>query len=73
MQLDRANLEIDGPVAVLRMNDPDVLNALSPPMIKDMTDALDFLAAAETPARCLVLTGTGRGKSRRVRLVPIRC
>jgi len=37
MQFERANLEIDGPVAVLRMNDPDVLNALSPPMIKDMT------------------------------------
>ena len=63
MQFERANLEIDGPVAVLRMNDPDVLNALSPPMIKDMTDALDFLAAAETPARCLVLTGTGRAFS----------
>jgi 2-(1,2-epoxy-1,2-dihydrophenyl)acetyl-CoA isomerase len=63
MQFERANLEIDGPVAVLRMNDPDVLNALSPAMIKDMTDALDFLAAAETPARCLVLTGTGRAFS----------
>ena len=50
MQFERANLEIDGPVAVLRMNDPDVLNALSPGMIKGMTDALDFLAAAETPA-----------------------
>ena len=63
MQFERANLEIDGPVAVLRMNDPDVLNALSPGMIKGMTDALDFLAAAETPARCLVLTGTGRAFS----------
>ena len=63
MQFERANLEIDGPVAVLRMNDPDVLNALSPAMIKDMTDTLDFLAAAETPARCLVLTGTGRAFS----------
>ena len=55
MQFERANLGIDRPVAVLRMNDPDVLNA--------MTDALDFLAAAETPARCLVLTGTGRAFS----------
>ena len=44
--VERANLEIDGPVAVLRMNDPDALNALSPGMIKGMTDALDFLAAA---------------------------
>ena len=59
MEFERASLEMVGPVAVLRMNDPDVLNALSPSMIKGMTDALDALAAAETPARCLVLTGTG--------------
>src|SRR6516165_10521111 len=63
MEFERANLEIDGPVAVLRMNDPDVLNALSPDMIRGMTEALDFLAAAETPPRCLVLTGTGRAFS----------
>src|SRR5690348_4452767 len=63
MEFERASLEIVGPVAILRMNDPDVLNALSPPMLKGMTDALDALAAAETPARCLVLTGTGRAFS----------
>ena len=39
------------------------VNALSPGMIKGMSDALDFLAAAETPVRCLVLTGTGRAFS----------
>jgi enoyl-CoA hydratase/carnithine racemase len=37
MQFERANLEIDGPVGILRMNDPDVLNALSPGMVKGMT------------------------------------
>ena len=63
MQFERAILEIDGSVAILRMNDPEVLNALSADMIKGMTEALDFLAAAETPARCLVLTGTGRAFS----------
>jgi 2-(1,2-epoxy-1,2-dihydrophenyl)acetyl-CoA isomerase len=63
MEFERASLEIDGSVAVLRMNDPDVLNALSPGMIKGMTDALDALAAADVPPRCLVLTGTGRAFS----------
>jgi len=52
MEFERAFLEVVGPVAILRMNDPDVLNALSPAMIKGMTEALDALAAAETPARC---------------------
>jgi len=63
MEFERASLEIVGPVAILRMNYPEVLNALSPPMLKGMTDALEALAAAETPARCLVLTGTGRAFS----------
>jgi len=63
MEFERATLEIDGAVAILRMNDPAVLNALSPDMIKGMTDALDALAAAEVATRCLVLTGTGRAFS----------
>ena len=42
MEFERASLERDGAVAILRMNDPDVLNALSAEMLKGMTDALDF-------------------------------
>jgi len=63
MQFERTTLDIDGPVAILRMNDPDVLNALSPDMIKGMTEALDVLATQDAPPRCLVLTGTGRAFS----------
>jgi len=63
MEFERATLEMDGGVAVLRMNHPDVLNALSPEMLKGMNDALDAIAAADTRVRCLVLTGTGRAFS----------
>jgi 2-(1,2-epoxy-1,2-dihydrophenyl)acetyl-CoA isomerase len=63
MEFERASLEIDGGIAILRMNDPDVLNAVSADMLKGMTDALDALAASETQCRCLVLTGTGRAFS----------
>src|SRR6202046_2105519 len=63
MQFERTTLDIDGPVAILRMNDPDVLNALSPDMIKGMSEALDVLATQDVPPRCLVLTGTGRAFS----------
>ena len=62
-QFERTTLDIDGPVAILRMNDPDVLNALSPDMIKGMSEALDVLATQDVPPRCLVLTGTGRAFS----------
>jgi 2-(1,2-epoxy-1,2-dihydrophenyl)acetyl-CoA isomerase len=63
MEFERTTLDIDGPVAILRMNDPDVLNALSPDMIKGMTEALDALATQDVRPRCLVLTGTGRAFS----------
>ncbi len=63
MEFERASLEIDGGVAILRMNDPEVLNAVSTEMVKGMTDVLDSLAASETKTRCLVLTGTGRAFS----------
>src|SRR5580704_17617237 len=63
MQFERTTLDIDGPVAILRMDDPDVLNALSPDMIKGMSETLDVLATQDVPPRCLVLTGTGRAFS----------
>jgi 2-(1,2-epoxy-1,2-dihydrophenyl)acetyl-CoA isomerase len=60
LEFDRVNLEIDGAVAIMRMNDPEVLNALSAEMVKGMTDALDALAVGKAQIRCLVVTGTGR-------------
>jgi len=63
MDFERASLEVDGAVAILRMNHPEVLNAVSAEMLKGLTAALDELAASSTPPRCLVLTGTGRAFS----------
>ena len=63
LEFNKASLEIDGAVAILRMNDPDVLNALSPDMVKGLTQALDELAASDAKPRCLVLTGSGRAFS----------
>jgi len=63
MEFERVRLERDGDVAIVSMNDPDVLNAVSPDMLKGLNAALDALAAAEAPPRCLVLTGTGRAFS----------
>ena len=63
MEFARVRLERDGDVAIVSMNDPDVLNAVSPDMLKGLNAALDALAAAEAPPRCLVLTGTGRAFS----------
>lgn len=49
----------DERVAVLRLERPDRLNALSYPLVGELHDALDLLAADAT-CRVIVLTGAGR-------------
>lgn len=52
MVLDRI-----GQVAVIKLNAPEVLNALSGPMVQEISAAV---SDAITDARCLLLTGEGR-------------
>jgi 2-(1,2-epoxy-1,2-dihydrophenyl)acetyl-CoA isomerase len=63
MEFERASLERDGAVAILRLNHPEVLNALSVEMLNGLTDALDALAEPKGQTRCLILTGAGRAFS----------
>src|SRR5271169_5221108 len=63
MEFERASLEIDGALAILSLNHPEVLNALSDEMLRGMSDALDALAGSDRPIRCLMITGTGRAFS----------
>ena len=44
MEFERARLDLEGAVAILSINHPEVLNAVSAEMLKGMTDALDSLA-----------------------------
>jgi 2-(1,2-epoxy-1,2-dihydrophenyl)acetyl-CoA isomerase len=48
-------------VAVLTLNRPDRLNALSQTMLRDMTRALEIADDPQAPARCLLITGAGEG------------
>jgi enoyl-CoA hydratase/carnithine racemase len=53
-------VERHGSTAVLTLNRPERLNAISGPMLRALSDAL--VAADRDPAvRCIVLTGAGRG------------
>ena len=50
-------LERDGDVAIIRLNDPATLNAVTVTMIEEIDAALDEINGA---ARSMVLTGAGR-------------
>ena len=54
--------EEDG-VAVLTINRPERLNSLNTDVIREMIDAVDKIRDGISSARCLVLTGAGRGFS----------
>ena len=49
-----------GPVFTITLDRPDRLNAISPDLIADLSEALDE-CAGDTDMRVLILTGAGRG------------
>lgn len=49
-----------GAVAVLTLNRPDKLNALSPELFADLAAHLDAIEAAGEAVRCVVIRGAGR-------------
>ena len=63
MDFKSVNLDIAGNVATVRLNHPEVLNALSLDMIDGINQALDAVLAATLAVRCLVVTGAGRSFS----------
>jgi 2-(1,2-epoxy-1,2-dihydrophenyl)acetyl-CoA isomerase len=61
MEFARIRLELEGGVATLTLDHPEVLNATSNEMIAGLGQALDVVEAKGSGARCLLLTGAGRG------------
>jgi len=53
-------LEKEGPVAILTLNRPDKMNALSAEMRESLPQTLQEIQADDS-VRALVLTGAGRG------------
>lgn len=61
MDFERAKVEVHGHVGVLKLNHPEVMNAVSPEMLKGLTAAMNYIEKPETGLRALILTGEGRG------------
>lgn len=61
MSYETIELEFDGGISRLTMNDPETLNAVSPAMIREFIRAVDEIADPANGARCVLWTGKGRG------------
>src|SRR3982074_2495155 len=60
MQFKHVTLEFDGPVAVLKLDHQEVMNAVSIDMLGGLSEALDAIDDRKAEVRCLVISGTGR-------------
>lgn len=58
MAYGKIELERDGDVAIIRLNDPATLNAVTVQTIEEIDAALDEISGS---ARAMILTGAGRG------------
>jgi 2-(1,2-epoxy-1,2-dihydrophenyl)acetyl-CoA isomerase len=61
MEFERVKVDVRGRVGVLTLNHPEVMNAVSPEMLKGLMAAMRFIEKPETGLRALVMTGEGRG------------
>jgi 2-(1,2-epoxy-1,2-dihydrophenyl)acetyl-CoA isomerase len=60
MQFKHVTLEIEGAVAVIRLDHQEVMNAVSIDMLGGLGQALDAIEDRRAEVRCVVLTGAGR-------------
>jgi 2-(1,2-epoxy-1,2-dihydrophenyl)acetyl-CoA isomerase len=60
MQFKYCTLDLEGSVAVLKLDHQEVMNAVSMDMLGGLAEALDEIDANKANVRCLVLTGAGR-------------
>ena len=61
MDYKRIKLEFLDPIVMLTLNHPEVLNAVSIQMLRELTDAMSRIEDPDNGARCLLVTGAGRG------------
>ncbi len=63
MDYKRIKLDIRGDIAVLTLNHPETLNAISMDMLNELKVALTTVANPSSNLRCLLITGEGKGFS----------
>ncbi len=61
MEYQRIRIEFKDRIALLTLNHPEALNAVSLQMIRELNAVLDEIEDPARDARCLLITGQGRG------------
>jgi 2-(1,2-epoxy-1,2-dihydrophenyl)acetyl-CoA isomerase len=61
MDFNRVKVDVEDGVAILTLNHPEVMNAISLDMLEGLIEAFDFIEDKANGVRCVVMTGQGKG------------
>ena len=61
MTYSKLKLDVADNVALITLNDPATLNAAGTDLVEQFVDAIGKVSTGEVAARCIVVTGEGRG------------
>ncbi len=61
IEFNKISLEIKNNIGIMRFNDPDVRNAVSPDMLEGFWECLNEIEKENSEIKCLLITGEGKG------------
>ena len=61
MNFNKVTVDVENGVALLTLNDPTVMNAISMDVLEGLGEAFDHIEDKASGVRCVVLTGAGKG------------
>ena len=61
IEFNKISLEVESNIGIMRFNDPDVRNAVSPDMLEGFWECLNEIEKENSEIKCLLITGEGKG------------
>lgn len=61
IEFNKISLEVENNIGIMRFNDPDVRNAVSPDMLEGFWECLNEVEKENSEIKCLLITGEGKG------------
>lgn len=61
MDFNKVKVDVENGVAIVTLNHPEVMNAISLDVLEGLGEAMDFVEDKANGVRCVVLTGAGKG------------
>ena len=61
IEFNKISLKVENNIGIMKFNDPDVRNAVSPDMLEGFWECLNEIEKENSEIKCLLITGEGKG------------